>query len=80
MKTKTEDHPNLEIQLREHVDAVDAAERAVVRAEMQAQKDAAKAQKKDVEERKAAFQEFEEAGAELMTSNQNNADLEDDFW
>ena len=80
MKTKTEDHPNLEQQLRDHMEAVDSAERAETRAEMQAQKDAAKAVKQDKEERKAAFAELEEQGAELVTSNQNNADLEDDFW
>ena len=32
MKTKTEDHPNLELQLREHTEAVEFAERAQVRA------------------------------------------------
>ena len=47
---------------------------------MQAQKDAAKAVKKSVEERKAAMAEMEEEGKDLMTSNQDNAHLEDDFW
>ena len=80
MKTKTEDHPNLELQLREHMEAIQQAESAAIREEMLAKKAAVKAVKKNVEERKAAMAEMEEEGKELMTSNQDNANLEDDFW
>ena len=45
-----------------------------------AKKEAAKAIKQSVEERKEALAEMEAAAADLLTSNQNNANALDDFW
>ena len=71
MKTKTESHPNLEEQLREHIQEVQRAESAVLREEIAAKKAAVKAKKVEVEERKAALQDMEDAGRSLMRSNQD---------
>ena len=69
MKTKTEDHPNFELALREHMEENRRIEVAARREEVAGTKAAAKAIKVDVEERKAEMAAMEEEGKEFMTSN-----------
>ena len=80
MKTKTEDYPNLEEQLRDHLESIRMAESAALREEIKEQKQAAKAKVQAQQQRQEEMEEFKAAGEELMTDNRNNENLEDDFW
>ena len=69
MKTKREEHPNFELELRDHLTGIQQAESAVQREEFKAAKDEKKAAIAKKEERKADLESMAAAQADMTTSN-----------
>ena len=69
MKTKTESFPNLELEYRDHLEALKVAKSAALREEIKEKKEAEKAKKIEQEEKKQEMREFTQAQEGLETSN-----------